>query len=138
MDYPNRSYLIEIHNGSVSSGMNYTVPWELRRGYLCHFILRRMDKPKELIKLSKPLSEPSSIMTKMPGIVYYLGQNSHETILLPRLHNSPHYTQITGIIRKPFRLLPRNPRTQLPRHMHTGLKPPMAELCRLWKKPKIT
>jgi hypothetical protein len=35
------------------------------------FILRQMDKRKELIKLSKPISELSSIMTKMIGIVYY-------------------------------------------------------------------
>jgi hypothetical protein len=56
---------------TMSSRTDYEVSWELRRGCLRHFILRRTDKRKELTKLSKPISAPSSITTKMTGTVYY-------------------------------------------------------------------
>jgi hypothetical protein len=43
-----------------------------------------------------------------------------------------------GIIQKPFRPLPKNPKTSLQRFMLIGLKPHMTELRRHWKKPKTT
>jgi hypothetical protein len=116
--------------------MDYIVFWELRKGWLHHFILKQMGKRKELIKFLKPISEPSSIMTKTTCIAYHHWQNLYITFLLPRPHNSPHFIPITGIIRKPSRFLPRNPRTQFQRPLHTASKLPMTEQYRLWKKPK--